>query len=45
MPLDLIVKQSVLYGQTRRPPDIKQPPKMLDCGEEGDTCEDLELGG
>jgi len=45
MPLELIVKQSVLYGQTRRPADIKQPPKMLDCSEVTDTWEDLELDG
>lgn len=45
MPLDLIVKHRVLHGQMNRPADIKQPPKVLDCGEEGDTWEDLELDG
>jgi hypothetical protein len=29
----------------QRPADIKEPPKMLDYGEEGDTWEDLGLNG
>jgi hypothetical protein len=43
--LDVKVKHSVLYGIMKRPADIKEPPKMLDSSEEGDTWEDLELYG